>query len=202
MAAADTFQSLREFDLNELDFDNIGAWPPAIKILVLALAMLTVLAPGYFYHVQNLQQSLQSAVGREMELRQVFEQKAFRAANLDAHRQQMEEMEDSLAVLVKQLPGDTEVPSLLEDITNAGVRNGLEFASIDLQPEVAREYHIELPIKIAASGAYHDFGAFISGISGLSRIVTMHDFVIRQGDSRHALLNMEITARTYRYKEL
>ncbi len=202
MAGTPTLRKMRDFNLDELDFDNVGAWPLPVRALAWALVLLAVLTPGYFYHLQKLQLGLQQAMNREAELKQVFEQKAFQAANLDAHRQQMAAMEDSFALLVNQLPGDTEVPGLLEDITQAGVRNGLEFASIDLQPEVAREFHIELPIEIAASGSYHDFAAFVSAIAGLSRIVTLHEFSIRQGDSRHALLKMKITAKTYRYQEL
>jgi type IV pilus assembly protein PilO len=107
----------------------------------------------------------------------------------------------SFGALVSQLPSDTEVPGLLEDITNKGMLNGLEFDSIELQEEVAREFYIELPIKIVARGSYHDLGAFISGMAGLPRIVTLHDFRITQEDSQSSILKLEITAKTYRYKE-
>jgi type IV pilus assembly protein PilO len=113
----------------------------------------------------------------------------------------MEEMLLSFGALVSQLPSDTEVPGLLEDITNKGMLNGLEFDSIELQDEVAREFYIELPIKIIARGSYHDLGAFISGMAGLPRIVTLHDFKINQEDATSTILRLEITAKTYRYKE-
>jgi type IV pilus assembly protein PilO len=113
----------------------------------------------------------------------------------------MVEMEESFGALVSQLPSDTEVPGLLEDITNKGLLNGLEIASIDLQKETAREFYVELPIAINASGSYHDLGAFISGMAGLPRIVTLHDFTIsaKGNDANH--LRMNIVAKTYRYKD-
>ena len=89
-------------------------------------------------------------------------------------------MEESFGALVSQLPSDTEVPGLLEDITNKGLLNGLEIGSIDLKKEQAKEFYVELPIAIQASGSYHDLGAFISGMAGLPRIVTLHDFQISE----------------------
>ena len=201
MAAEDFLRSLQEFDINDLDPENIGSWPLGVKVVVWFGALITVLALGYFYHIQNLQESLESAVAKEVALRVEFEEKAFQAANLAAYKKQMEEMLLSFGALVSQLPSDTEVPGLLEDITNKGMLNGLEFDSIELQEEVAREFYIELPIKIIARGSYHDLGAFISGMAGLPRIVTLHDFTIHQEDAQSSTLRLEITAKTYRYKE-
>jgi len=201
MAAEDILRALQEFDVNDLDPENIGSWPLAIKVVVWSIALIAILVLGYFYHIQNLQLSLQKAVAQEGELRMEFEQKAFQAANLAAYKKQMQEMEESFGALVSQLPSDTEVPGLLEDITNKGMLNGLEFDSIDLQQETTREFYIELPIKIIARGSYHDLGAFISGMAGLPRIVTLHDFHISQQKDAGSILRLEITAKTYRYKE-
>jgi type IV pilus assembly protein PilO len=202
MALADTLETLREFDFNDLDFENVGSWPTVIKIIIWALLLVAVLTVGYYYHIRGLQEELDKVAAEEIKLRQEFEKKAFEAANLDAYRRQMEEMEESFGALISQLPSDTEVPGLLEDITNKGLLNGLEIASIDLQDEVSREFYVELPIAIEASGSYHDLGAFISGMAGLPRIVTLHDFSIdipKDGDSTK--LEMSIVARTYRYKD-
>jgi type IV pilus assembly protein PilO len=202
MALADTLETLRDFDVNDLDFENVGSWPMVIKIIIWALLLVAVLAVGYYYHIKGLQTELDRVAAEEIKLRQEFEQKAFEAANLDAYRRQMEEMEESFGALISQLPSDTEVPGLLEDITNKGLLNGLEIASIDLQDEVSKEFYVELPIAIEASGSYHDLGAFISGMAGLPRIVTLHDFSIdipKDGDSTK--LEMSIIAKTYRYKD-
>ena len=201
MAAEDILRALQDFDINDVDLDNIGSMPLVIKIMIWAIALIAMLVLGYFYHVKNLQTDLEASSAKEIELKQEFEQKAFQAANLEAYRKQMVEMEESFGALVSQLPSDTEVPGLLEDITNKGLVNGLELDSIDLQDEVAREFYVELPIRIVGEGSYHDLGAFISGMAGLPRIVTLHDFTILQQSISSPMLKLQITAKTYRYKE-
>jgi type IV pilus assembly protein PilO len=198
MAFEDTLRSLREFDINDLDFDNVGTWPLPIKLFIWLVLLAGVLAAGYYYHIEDLQLQLAKVEAEEVRLKKDFEKKAFEAANLDAYRQQMVEMEESFGALVSQLPSDTEVPGLLEDITNKGLLNGLDISVIDLQSEQAREFYVELPIAISAAGSYHDLGAFISGMAALPRIVTLHDFNI-SGDAQN--LKMNITAKTYRYKD-
>lgn len=197
----DSLRSLREFDINDLDFDNIGTWPGAVKVIVCLLLLVLVLVGGYYYHIKDLQAQLASEQSKETKLKQEFEEKAFKVANLDAYRKQMVEMEESFGALVSQLPSDTEVPGLLEDITNKGLQNGLTINQIDLQNEIAREFYVELPISIVARGSYHDLGAFVSGMAGLPRIVTLHDFTISAPTTNTNELSMSITAKTYRYKD-
>ena len=201
MALEDTMRSLRDFDLSDLDFDNVGSWPMPIKLFIWVVLLGAVIAGGYYYHIEDLQLQLTTVEAKEVVLKKDFEKKAFQAANLDAYRQQMVEMEESFGALVSQLPSATEVPGLLEDITNKGLLNGLKVASIDLKKEPAREFYVELPIAIKASGSYHDLGAFISGMAGLPRIVTLHDFniTLKGGDANK--LQMGIIAKTYRYKD-
>ena len=133
-----------------------------------------------------------------MKLLEQYESKAFQAANLDAYRQQMIELDETFGALLKQLPKDTEVPGLLEDITEVAYGSGLSMKSISLQPERASAFYIELPIKIDVTGDYHDFGSFVSGVAALPRIVTLHDYSITQTNG--TLLNLVIEAKTYRYK--
>jgi type IV pilus assembly protein PilO len=201
MAFEDTMRSLREFNINDLDFDNVGSWPAAIKLIIWVVLLAGVVVGGYYYHIEDLQLQLATVEAKEITLKKDFEKKAFQAANLDAYRQQMVEMEESFGALVSQLPSATEVPGLLEDITNKGLLNGLNIASIDLQKEQSREFYVELPIAINAAGSYHDLGAFISGMAGLPRIVTLHDFNISAKGSNANHLNMKIIAKTYRYKD-
>lgn len=201
MALEDTLRSLREFDFGDLDFDNVGSWPMAVKVLIWVVLLVAVLLIGYYQHIQDLQETLTREQSQETKLKTEFEKKAFQAANLDAYRQQMAEMEESFGALVSQLPSDTEVPGLLEDITNKGLLNGLDIRSINLQKERSREFYVELPISISAVGSYHDLGAFISGMASLPRIVTLHDFDISMKDRNANRLNMSIIAKTYRYKD-
>lgn len=200
MAFEDTMRSLSEFDVNDLDFDNVGAWPIAIKVIIWALLISAVLAGGYYYHIKDMQLQLVNIEAEEERLKKDFEGKAFQAANLDAYKRQMEEMQESFGALVSQLPSDTEVPGLLEDITNKGLLNGLEINTIDLLAEQSKEFYIELPISITARGNYHDLGAFISGMAGLPRIVTLHDFSI-SATTVPGMLNLSLLAKTYRYKD-
>lgn len=196
----EVLRDLREIDLGELNLENIGTWPLAVKVIVWALAFVGCLALGYFYNISDLRKQLSAAESKEAQLKAEFEQKAFRAANLDALRKQMAEMEESFGALVSQLPSDTEVPGLLEDITNKGLESSLEIRSIKLEPERVKEFYVELPISIEVSGGYHDFGTFVSGIAGLPRIVTLHDFKITQS-RESGVLSMSIAAKTYRYKD-
>ncbi len=201
MAMSDTIKSLQEFDLSDLDFDNVGSWPVAVKAIIWIVVFLVCLGLGYKLHLSGLQQNLTQIEQKETTLKSEFKDKAGKAANLDAYRKQMEEMEETFGALVRQLPSDTEVPGLLEDITNRGVASGLEFTSIDLQPEQTAEFYVELPIKMVVEGTYHDLGAFVSGIAGLPRIVTLHDFNIEPGKDSDGTLTLSITAKTYRYND-
>jgi len=201
MAFEDTMRSVREFDPGSLDFDNIGSWPLPIKVAIWVVLLVAVLVGGYYYHIEAMKLELARVEAKETTLKKEFEKKAFQAANLEAYRQQMVEMEESFGALVSQLPSDTEVPGLLEDITNKGLLNGLEISAIDLKKEKAKEFYVELPISITASGSYHDLGAFISGMAGLPRIVTLHDFEITNKNKNANKLDMKILAKTYRYKD-
>ena len=200
MAFQDVIEDLRGLDLGELNAENIGSWPLAVKVIAWVLAFVLVMVLGYFYNISDLRQKLAQVEQKETELKKEFEDKAFKAANLDALRTQMKEMEESFGALISQLPSDTEVPGLLEDITNKGVESGLDIKSIKLQPEVAKEFYIELPINIEVTGTYHDFGTFVSGIAGLPRIVTLHDFKMTSDPKTPGVLSMSISAKTYRYK--
>lgn len=200
MAFQDAIKDLKELDVNNLDFESIGTWPILAKAIIWALVFIGVVVGGYFQLVAPLRVELAQVTAKEQELREEFKRKAFKAANLAAYRKQMIEMEETFGALLSQLPTDTEVPGLLEDITEEGVSNGLEITSIKLQPEVKKEFYIELPISIEVKGPYHDLAAFVSGIASLPRIVTLHDFKI--GDAKGDVdLKMSITAKTYRYRD-
>jgi len=191
---------LKNFDWNDLqNIETIGVWPGPVKMLLIIIVFAGSIGAGYWFHIKPLQSTFATVSAEETTLRMDLENKAILAANLEAYRAQLEEMQDSFGALLRQLPGETEVPGLVDDITVQGIGSGLEFSNIRLEPEVSQEFYIELPINIAVAGDYHDFGAFVSGVASLSRIVTLHDFAIRTGASRSELV-MDITARTYRYR--
>ena len=198
MALQDTLEQLRNLDVADLDVHNIGSWPAAVKMIVLVLLLVVVLVGGYFFYLTDKQKALDTAQKQEVALKSEYESKAFQAANLPQYRQQKEEMEASFGSMLRQLPSDTEVPGLIEDITLAALDNGLTIESIDLQPERKAEFYVELPITIVVTGEYHDLGAFVSAVANLSRIVTLHDFNIKPSPTP-ANLKMSIVAKTYRY---
>jgi type IV pilus assembly protein PilO len=201
MSFLDRLQELNEIDLAGLDFENVGSWPLIARALVIGLLFIALLVGGYYYHLSALSDRLQAAESQELELRRQFERKSFEAENLEAYKAQLNDMRVSFGALVSQLPSDTEVPGLLEDISAKGELNGLSIEAIDLLDEVIEEFYVELPISIAANGSYHNLGAFISGMAGLPRIVTLHDFEIVMSGGDSSDLRMSITAKTYRYRD-
>lgn len=202
MSLAESIENLRKIDLSDLDLNNIGSWPPIIKGVVFVLFFVIVLALGYNFHLKDLQANLERSQGEEQTLKQQFSSKAFQAANLEAYKEQMKEMEVSFGALLRQLPSDTEVPGLLEDVTRTGLGSGLEFEEIKLLPEVTQQFYIELPIQISVVGGYHDLATFVSGVASLPRIVTLHDFEIKPvGTESSSVIRMNVMAKTYRYND-
>lgn len=198
-----------------VNWNNPGSWPLAVKVSFYAGALAVVLGAAYLVFITDLNQKLAQEQKKQATLLKDYEEKAFKAMNLDAYKKQLEDMEEAFGALLRQLPKETEVPSLLEDITHTGLGSGLEFAQIDLGTEAKKEFYVELPILIKVRGDYHGFGAFVSGIAALPRIVTLHDFGIvvdaksgsrsKKGaatDRSARLLEMTITAKTYRYNEV
>lgn len=202
MSLAESIENLRKIELSNLDLNNIGSWPPVIKGVVFVLFFVVMLALGYNFHLKDLQASLERSQGEEHALKQQFSSKAFQAANLEAYKEQMKEMEISFGALLRQLPSDTEVPGLLEDITRTGLGSGLEFEEIKLLPEVTQPFYIELPIQVVVVGGYHDLATFVSGVASLPRIVTLHDFETKPVSTESAsVIRMSVMAKTYRYND-
>jgi type IV pilus assembly protein PilO len=199
MSLSDSFENLKSFDVNNLDFNNAGSWPGLIKFICVIIIVAGVLFGVYWFVIKDLNIQLTNEKNKEAELKGQFEVKASQVSNLEDYKIQMKEIEETFGTLLKQLPSDTEVPGLLEDISSVGALAGLTLESIDLKPEVSREFYIELPIDIAAKGTYHDIAAFVSGVAGLPRIVTLHDFKISKIAGETDRLEIAINARTYRY---
>ena len=200
MALQDTLDQLQNFDFNDLDINNVGSWPGPVKIILMAIVFVIVLGSGYYFHLTDKQALLERSETQEISLRKDYESKSMQAANLDAYRRQREEMRATFGALLRQLPSDTEVPGLAEDINRMAVDNELTIESMVLQNERQTEFYVELPIDIVVEGDYHKIGAFVSGVANLSRIVTLHDFRMVPQESAQQL-KMTILAKTYRYLE-
>jgi type IV pilus assembly protein PilO len=192
--------------LRTLDMRDVGRWPLAVRGFFVLLIFLVCTGLAWYLFVWNDDRPiLQKAEADELDLRSQFESKQQRAANLDAYKAQLGEMERSFGAMLRQLPGKTEVPNLLVDISQTGLAAGLQEKLFQPAGEQSKGFYAELPIKIRLVGNYHEFGTFVSGIAALPRIVTLHDISITPvtGDKTGAYdnLTMDVTAKTYRYIE-
>ena len=200
MALQDSLDQLKNVDFSDLDINNIGSWPPALKALVMLVVLVLILVLGYNLYLSEKREQLQAAEAQERTLQADFESKAEQAANLDAYLEQKEQMKETFGALLRQLPSDTEVQGLLEDITRTAIDNERTIESITLQPEENTEFYVELPIDVVVEGSYHKIGSFVSSVANLPRIVTLHDFDIEPQNGAD-YLRMRIVAKTYRYLE-
>ncbi|CAI3128080.1 hypothetical protein MWMV17_MWMV17_01431 [Acinetobacter calcoaceticus] len=190
---------------NTLDMNSYGSWPLSVKITCWVFIFFAVLALGYFVVIQPKLQAIDNAQAQESNLLNEFREKDSKLRNLQQYQLQLQEMQANFNQQLEQLPKETEIPSLVEDINLTGVNSGLKFKNIRLEDEVKQEIFIEQPITMEATGDYHAFGAFVSSIAALPRIVTMHDFVVeaaavnKDSKSDIPVLNYSIKAKTYRY---
>ncbi|MGA2187507.1 MAG: type 4a pilus biogenesis protein PilO [Steroidobacteraceae bacterium] len=191
--------------LRTLDPRDVGRWPLAVRGFFVLLIFVICSAVAWYMFVWNDDRPvLQKAEADELDLRAQFESKQQRAANLDAYKAQLGEMERSFGAMLRQLPGKTEVPNLLVDISQTGLAAGLQEKLFQPAGEQVRGFYAELPIKIRLVGTYHEFGTFVSGIAALPRIVTLHDIQITPVSDKAGAydnLTMDVTAKTYRYIE-
>ncbi len=192
---------INEFDVNDIDWENMGSWPLVGKAVFCTVIAVALLVGGYFMLLEPMQLKLSREVKQESQLKKDFENKAFQVANLEEYRAQMVEMELSFESILKQLPRDTEVPGLIDDISLAALNNGLDLKVISPQKQISTEFYNELPIEIEVEGDYHELGAYVSSVASLPRIVTLHDFSISTKGKNSDKLSLKILAKTYRYNE-
>ncbi len=186
-------------DLNNLSLDNIGSWPVPVKTVFILLVCAAILGLAYWKDISPLQEVLKGVQAEEIALKSTFETKQRKAANLNALKQQLEDIKETFGDLLRRLPNRTEVAALLVDISQQGLGAGLEFELFKPGDERPADFYVELPIQIRVIGDYHAFGTFISGVADLPRIVTNHDIRIQPNDK--GSLTLETTAKTYRYMD-
>ena len=189
---------------NTLDPNNYGAWPLSVKITCWIFIIFLILALGYFVVIKPKLDAIAAAHAQEQNLLNEFREKDSKLRNLQQYQAQLQEMEANFNQQLEQLPKETEIPGLVEDINVTGVNSGLKFKNIRLENEIKQEFFIEQPISIEATGDYHAFGSFVSGTAALPRIVTMHDFEIVATENKDKKTDIpQVTykaqAKTYRY---
>jgi len=188
-------------DLRALDMNDPGRWPMPIRMIAVGLAFAAVFAFGlYMFVIQEEKPQLDRAKQDEVDLKSTFEERQRMAANFDSYRTQLAEIERDFGAMLRQLPGKTEVPSLLTDIAQTALGAGLEEQLFQPTGEIQKDFYAELPIKLRYTGGYHELGNFVSGIAALPRIVTLHDINIHRADKASGdELTFNVTAKTYRY---
>lgn len=195
---------LNEIDLSQIDVNDIkkiGAAPFAVKIILIIVVCLLVAGAVTFLNTTEQIKKLEKEEKKEQSLRETFDKKQSKAANLEAYAQQLEEMKHSFGALLRQLPNKTEIESLLTDISQTGIASGLEIDFFKPEGLSPKEFYAEFPIKLRVTGRFHQFGKFVSGVAALPRIVTMRDISIKRPKEKDSgvLLEMEVTAVTYQY---
>lgn len=190
-------------ELQSLDANDIGRWPFAFRAAVIGIVFAIVVGAGIYYTIiQDKAPALERVQQEEQTLRSVFENKQRKAANFDAYKAQLAQMEQSFGTMLRQLPGETEIPSLIVDISQTGLAAGLQEKLFQPRPEIPKDFYAEKPITISLSGGYHEIASFVSGIAALPRIVTLHDINISPNSGEDFdSLTLQVTAKTYRYIE-
>jgi type IV pilus assembly protein PilO len=189
-------KELQNFDLS--DFERLGSAPAAVRALLAALVLSSVVGLGYYLHTRDQMDGLKNVESKELDLKKTFEKKHHQAANLETYKVQLAEMEKEFGAMLRQLPGKTEIPAVILDVSQTGLASGLKIMRFKPQAESTKGFYAEKPIQIRVRGNYHEMAKFSSGIASLPRIVTLHDIVLKPEQGSDKLI-MDVTAKTYRY---
>jgi len=198
----------KKINLKELDFNNIGSWPQEAKLGFCALVGLIIIGLFWYLFIGDKRTNLEDLERQEATLRQTFQDEQGKAANLEPLKQQLVQMEQQLQQMLRQLPSKTEMPDLIVDISQTALATGISNELFQPDAEQVKEFYAEKPIHLRMVGSYHQFGAFVSGVASLPRVVimTMHDISLKpRGDSKdgvitpNAPLELAGTVKTYRY---
>ena len=190
-------------ELQNLDVNDVGRWPLVFRVAVIAIVFVGVVGLGvWFTIVKDKAPLLERAEQAEQDLRVAFESKRRKAANYDQYVEQLAQIEQSFGTMLRQLPGETEIPSLIVDISQTGLAAGLQERLFQPSSEVPREFYAEKPIRVSHVGSYHEIANFVSGVAALPRIVTMHEISIAPtGEGGFDELTFNGVVKTYRYLE-
>jgi len=188
-------------ELRTLDPREPGRWPLPVRIGAISIWFIILTLILLYVFVWNRQRpELQRFEAEEQQLREQYRDKHGKAVNLDLYKQQLADIERSFGAMLRQLPGKTEVPNLLVDISQTGLAAGLQQQLFQPMPEQAKDFYAEKPFKMRLRGSYHQFGEFVSGIAALPRIVTLHNVEIKSASKdAYDQLQLDVTVMTYRY---
>jgi len=190
------FQALAA-DFRNLDPKDPGQWPVAPRIALMLVVFVLLLAAAWWFDWREQIEQLEVKQQDEAKLKNEYLEKKKQAVNLDEHRKQLAEIDRSFGALLKQLPNKSEMESLLVDINQAGLGQGLQFELFRPGAEAVKDFYAEMPITIKVSGGYHDLGAFAGDVAKMPRIVLLGEIALAvEKDNR---MIMDGIATTYRY---
>lgn len=200
MSMSDFFSSLQE-----VDYSDIASWPKALKVIVTIMVGVVMLVAIFWYIYKPKLESYEAAVVEERALKVEFEEKQKLVVNLPAYEAQMVEIKNRFDSVLRQLPDKSEVPSLLTDISEAGLEQGLTFALFKPGKAQQKDFYIKLPVSIEAAGDYHQLSNFISSIANFQRIVSVGNFTVSRNSGRGKVGNQPLKLKanidTYHYNE-
>lgn len=182
-----------------LDPNDPSQWPGLPRNLLFVAVCVAVIAGLWFAWLKASDEELIAEKAREEQLREDYRKKLVQAVNLDALRKQLEQVQQYVTQLEKQLPSKAEMDALLSDINQAGLGRSLQFELFRPGQVSVKEYYAELPIAVRVTGTYHDIGLFAADIANLSRIVTLNNLTLTPIKDREGVLTMDGTAKTFRY---
>lgn len=188
-------------NLSELRNESIGQWPPVIHYFLFLCALFFTLGLGYKYYIAIINEELSKAQQQEVSLKESFALRAFNIAQLEEHKKQLIEIENTLSGMVNLLPSTAEIPAVLEEITREGIERGLIFEEIKSMPENLHKFYAELPIRVKVEGDYHNLAIFLTKVESMQRIITLHDFSLKPVEGETERLLLEIVMKTYRYTD-
>ena len=191
----------KKFDLKNLDFNNAGSWPMPVKLVACAFLTVLLVALAWYFFVNDKRTALEGLEGEELALREDFVVKQGRAANLEPLKQQLSQMEAMLQQMLRQLPSKNEMPDLIVDVSQTALASGITNELFQPGSETAKDFYAEKPITLKMVGNYHQFGAFVSGVASLPRVVimTMHNISLKPSSRGNDSLELAGTVKTYRY---
>lgn len=194
---------LNNLDLNDIDFENMGSWPMPGKVIMTVVVFVLTLAAGYHFDIEAKLSELKSAKQKEQILKATFQKRYSEAKQIDEFKDQVSLLQKQFRSYLDKFPTENQIPQLLEDISQQALSSGLSYRLIKPAKQQDKGFYVELPLQLRLVGSYHRFGEFISGVSDLRRIVTLHDFSLTvlddESDNQGNLLAMDVLAKTYWY---
>lgn len=115
----------------ELELDEMAEWPVLPQLLVILLLMLFVQGAGYWFYLMPKQDEIAALKQEEETVKATLRIKANKVAALPQIQAQLDELNERYDFLLRQLPVQKELASMLASVNQLGLDNSLTFTRID-----------------------------------------------------------------------